>query len=249
MYLTSDNGPPFQSHEFSRYMTALGIEHTTSTPLWPQGNAEAEAFMKPLGKAIKTAHAERRPWQQELAKFLLNYRQTPHSTTGVPPAQLLFNRATRGKLPSMSKEYKLTDRHNEARENEERKKTKGRNYADTRRRTRHSKIEVGDRVLVKQTRHNKLSTNFSTTPYTVVKVTGSRVVAENNHHRITRNLSFFRRIPEDILTTDDEEDSIPDTRGVADTTPMQENQPVRRSTRNRRPAERYGQPIDSSIIR
>ncbi len=249
MHLTSDNGPPFQSHEFSRYMTALGIEHTTSTPLWPQGNAEAEAFMKPLGKAIKTAHAERRPWQQELAKFLLNYRQTPHSTTGVPPAQLLFNRATRGKLPSMSKEYKLTDRHNEARENEERKKTKGRNYADTRRRTRHSKIEVGDRVLVKQTRHNKLSTNFSTTPYTVVKITGSRVVAENNHHRITRNLSFFRRIPEDILTPDDEEDSIPDTRGVADTTPMQENQPVRRSTRNRRPAERYGQPIDSSIIR
>ena len=207
------------------------------------------AVRKPLGKAIKTAHAERRTRQQELAKFLLNYSQTPHSTTGVPPAQLLFNRVTRGKLPSMSKEYKLTDRHNEARENEERKKTKGRNYADTRRRTRHSKIEVGDRVLVKQTRHNKLSTTFSTTPYTVVKITGSRVVAENNHHRITRNLSFFRRIPEDILTTDDEDDSIPDTRGVADTTPMQENQPVRRSTRNRRPAERYGQPIDSSIIR
>ena len=51
--------------------------------------------MKPLGQAIKTAHAERRPWQQELAKFLLNYRQTPHSTTGVPPEQLLFNRAAR----------------------------------------------------------------------------------------------------------------------------------------------------------
>ena len=162
MQLTSDNGPPFQSHEFSRYMTALGIEHTTSTPFWPQGNAKAEAFMKPFGKAIKTAHAERRPWQQELAKFLLNYRQTPHSTTGLPPAQLLFNRATRGKLPSLSKEFILTDHHNEARENEERKKTKGRNYADTRRRTRHSKIEVGDRVLVKQTRHNKLSTNFIT---------------------------------------------------------------------------------------
>ena len=44
MQLTSDNGPPFQSHEFSRCMTALGIEHTTSTPLWPQGNAEAESF-------------------------------------------------------------------------------------------------------------------------------------------------------------------------------------------------------------
>ena len=72
-HLTSDNGPPFQSDEFRRYMSAMGISHTTSTPLWPQGNAEAEAFMKPLGKAIKTAHLENRPWQQELSKFLLNY--------------------------------------------------------------------------------------------------------------------------------------------------------------------------------
>ena len=83
-HLTSDNGPPFQSHEFGRYMTAMGITNTTSTPLWPQGNAEVEAFMKPLGKAIKTAHLERRPWQQELSRFLLTCRSTPHSTTKVP---------------------------------------------------------------------------------------------------------------------------------------------------------------------
>ena len=171
---------------------------------------------------------------------------------GRTPAQLLFNRATRGKLPSLSKEFILTDHHNEGRENEERKKTKGRNYADTRRRTRHSKIEVGDRVLVKQTRHNKLSTNFITNcRHHIIQLQKLPVlkVAESNHHRITRNLSFFRRIPKDILTTDDEEDPLPDTKGVADTSPMQKNQHVRRSTRNRRPAERYGQPADYSIIR
>ena len=60
-HLTSDNGPPFQSHEFGRYLTAMGITHTTSKPLLPQGNAEVEAFIKPLGKAIKTAHLERQP--------------------------------------------------------------------------------------------------------------------------------------------------------------------------------------------
>ena len=58
----SDNGPPFQSNEFHWYMVAMGIQHTTSTPLWPQGNAEVEAFMKPLGKAIRTANVEGRPW-------------------------------------------------------------------------------------------------------------------------------------------------------------------------------------------
>ena len=65
------------NHEFNRYMTKMGIQHNTSTPLWPQGNAEVEAFMKPLGKAIRTAILEGRPWKQELSKFLLAYRSTP----------------------------------------------------------------------------------------------------------------------------------------------------------------------------
>ena len=45
----------------------MGIKHPTSTPLWPQGNAKAEAFMKPLEKAIKTSHLENRPLKQELS--------------------------------------------------------------------------------------------------------------------------------------------------------------------------------------
>ena len=71
-------------------MHVIGVEH--STPLWPQGNAEVEAFMKPLGKALATAQAEQRSWSQELSRFSLSYRTTPHSSTKVPPAQLLFNR-------------------------------------------------------------------------------------------------------------------------------------------------------------
>ena len=35
-------------------MRQLGIEHHSSTPLWPQGNAEVESFNKPLEKAIRT---------------------------------------------------------------------------------------------------------------------------------------------------------------------------------------------------
>ena len=55
-------------------------------------SAEAERFMQPLGKALKTAQIQGRPWQQELNRFLLQYRTAPHSTTGVPPSELLFNR-------------------------------------------------------------------------------------------------------------------------------------------------------------
>ena len=99
-------GPPFQSFEFKRYMVAMGITHTTSTPLWPQGKAEVEAFMKPLGKATRTANLENRPWQQELSKFLPHYRSTPHSTTKVPPTQLLYNRVIREKRPSLPRNAK-----------------------------------------------------------------------------------------------------------------------------------------------
>jgi transposase InsO family protein len=56
----SDNGPPFNGNEFKTYLTKLGVTHETSTPECPQGNSVAEAFMKPLGKAIRTARAENR---------------------------------------------------------------------------------------------------------------------------------------------------------------------------------------------
>ena len=154
-------------------MTAMGITHTTSTPLWPQGNAEVEAFMKSLGKAIKTAHLERRPWQQELSRFLLTYRSTPHSTTKVPPAQLLYNREMRGKLPLLPRNHKVINRHREAEENQIKAKDKGKEYADQRRATKSSNIKVGDTVIVKQQKKNKLSANFATTPYTVISINGS----------------------------------------------------------------------------
>ena len=94
--VTTDNGPPFNSDDFTNYMSLLGIDYNPSTPRWPQGNAEVERFMQPLGRAIQTAQAEGRVWQQELSRFLLQYRSTPHCTTKVPPAELLFNRSIRG---------------------------------------------------------------------------------------------------------------------------------------------------------
>ena len=85
--------------------------------MWFQGNALVESFMRPLGKALKTANLDGRPWRQELHRFLLNYCTTPHSTTGVPPAELLFNRTIRGKLPVLKK--RVVRIHSEAKEMDE----------------------------------------------------------------------------------------------------------------------------------
>jgi len=49
-----------------------------------------ERFNRTLGKAIQTPHAEGKDWKKELPGFMMQYRTTPHSTTGVAPAEALF---------------------------------------------------------------------------------------------------------------------------------------------------------------
>ena len=150
--------------------------------------------MKPLGKAIKTAHSEHRNWTQELSRFLLSYRTTPHCSTKIPPAQLLFNRPVRGTLPMLNPKVKVVNRHKEARENDTKSKTKGREYANNRRQAKPSKLKVGDVVILKQRKQDKFTTKFESTPYTVIDCKGTRIVAENQKHRVTRNASFFKKI-------------------------------------------------------
>ena len=48
-------GPPFNGKEFETYVKTLGIEWTTITPLWPQGNAVVERFLKPIGKLLRNS--------------------------------------------------------------------------------------------------------------------------------------------------------------------------------------------------
>ena len=142
-------------------------------------------------KAVKTAHVEGRAWQQELCRFLLQYRTTPHTTTQVPPSELLFNRVIRGRLPVLNKN-KFVNRHDEARENEAEKQVYNKQYADKSRNAKWSETEVGDNVLVQQQRKkNKLSTRFNKTPYVVTHRHGSQITARNkDDHCITGNVSF-----------------------------------------------------------
>ncbi|CAB3998121.1 uncharacterized protein K02A2.6-like, partial [Paramuricea clavata] len=164
--LKSDNGPPFQSHEFSLYLKELGIKHKPSSPLWPQGNGQAENFMKPLVKAVKSAHHENKDWKREMFKFLLNYRATPHSTTGKSPSELLYNRKIQTKLPQVTVEND-SSLHQEVKERDERLKKNQKEYADSKRRVKCADIKKSDLVLVRQPKANKMSTKYDPIPYEV----------------------------------------------------------------------------------
>ena len=110
----SDNGPPFNREDYSRNLQPLGVKVEWSTPKWHPRKRTCRTFLQPLGKALKTAKLDGRPLRQELQRLLLYYRTKPHSTTGVSPAELLFNRTIRGKLPVLKK--RVVRRHGEAKE-------------------------------------------------------------------------------------------------------------------------------------
>ena len=224
--ICSDNGPPFTSHEIQQYMEENGIQHRRVTPLWPQVNSEAENFMKPLTKAIRSAHAEGKSWTKHLYKFLLNYRTTPHTTTKFAPSELLFNRKVQNKLPQLHiLDPKISDAHAQAKENDIKAKNTMKEQADLKRRAQPSQLKIGDTVLAKQRKQNKLSTRFDPNPFQVVKKKGTMITAYRNNKYITRNTSHFKVIDSTLNTSQDtyvegEEDEEP-----ADTTSSSVDEP------------------------
>ena len=169
----SDNGPPFTSEELKVYMLENGINHQKITPHWPQANSEAENFMN---KAIRSANSEGKDWKRHLYQFLLNYRATPHSTTGFAPAELLFGRKIRMKLPQLvtSNQSEVTQK---VQQNDTRAKSKMKENADKRSRAVVSNLEIGDCVLIRQRKCNKLSTRFDASPFQVVRKKGMMITA------------------------------------------------------------------------
>ena len=86
------------SHEMEELLDELGIKHKKTIPLWPRAHGEVELRNKSSLKAMCAAQAEGKPWQQELQKYLLAYRSTPHAPTGVSPAEILNGRKIQTKM-------------------------------------------------------------------------------------------------------------------------------------------------------
>jgi hypothetical protein len=94
--IISDNGPQFTSKEFAEFMEKWSIEHYTSSPYHQQGNGKAEAGVKIAKNLMKKALKD----NKDPYLALLDYRNTPNQTTGISPAQALFNRRAKTLLPS-----------------------------------------------------------------------------------------------------------------------------------------------------
>ena len=64
----------------------------------PSCNGAVETFIQTFKKAIQASEKDGLSFQHRLANFLLMYRSTPHTTTGVSPATLFLGRNLRTRL-------------------------------------------------------------------------------------------------------------------------------------------------------
>ena len=235
----SDNGPPFNSQDFANFAKELNFRHRKITPYWPQANAEAERFMKTVQKAIRTAHIQGRDWKKELQNFLRNYRATPHVTTTVSPGEVLFGRKLRTKLPQCMSAIQ-NGLHERVREEDDEKKRIMKTNADI---TNHAKpraLMIGDNVLLRQKKCNKLTTPFDPKPYTVIAVKGTMVTAKRQNHEVTRNSSYFKLIPGHVRDDEqsDNDSTDEEVKPIQQEGQQQENQLRRYPLRRRKPPER-----------
>ena len=205
--IVSDNGPQFRSSEFSEYCQENGINHRKVTPKWAQANGEVERQNKSIMKRLKIAQAEGKDWRKELVRYLGVYRTTPQRTTGKTPAEMLFGRKLRTKLPEISNEI-IDD---EARDRDKMMKCAQKEYWDKRNHATESMIKEGEKVLVKQDKQNKMTPTFEPKLYDVISKTGNQVtVRDENDNVYKRNVTHVKKFNHCENERTDETDSKKD---------------------------------------
>ena len=231
--LKSDNASQFVSVEFETFLTGHGIQHRKSPPLWPQANGEVKGQNRTLLKSLKVAEAEGKKWKDELEKFLLAYRTTPHSSTGATPAFLMFGRELKTKLPELRPNKSVLDES--IRDRDWNQKLASKMYADKQRHAVDNQVAPGDKVLLKNTKlSGKLASNFETKPYTVQTKEGQELTLKSTEGVVQRrNSSFvkpYRTLeePENPTAAESQADPVISP-SVADTTATSE--PRRRPSR------------------
>ena len=75
-----DNGSSFTSEEFKRFVCKNGIKHVASAAYHPSTNGQADRAVQTLKRGLKCTPGNS-----------VHYRITPHTTTSVPPCEMLLS--------------------------------------------------------------------------------------------------------------------------------------------------------------
>ena len=133
--LVSDNAQCFMSDTFQNFCRSNGIVHLTSPALSPKSNGLAERSVQTFKAGLRKQTVG--SLHTKIARFLMRYRATPHTTTQVSPAELFLGRSLRTPLDLIK-----PDLSGKVRKQQDKQKQ----YAD--RGTKVRTVRVGDAVFV-----------------------------------------------------------------------------------------------------
>lgn len=102
----SDGGSTFMSHLFQSFLAYWGVHHRLSSAYFPQSNGRAELAVK-MGKRIiaDCTHPSGTLDTDTASKAIMQYRNTPLTSIGKSPAQILFGRMLRDHIPAHKTQY------------------------------------------------------------------------------------------------------------------------------------------------
>lgn len=87
----SDNCPQYKN-DFHEFLIRNGVKHTFSPPHCPATNGAAENFVKTFKTKVDKIVRDGKSLDNAISLFLLDYRSTPHCTTGRSPYFLMYKR-------------------------------------------------------------------------------------------------------------------------------------------------------------
>ena len=130
----------------------------------------------------------------------------------------LHQRQLRTRLPEFKIESETDPTDEDVKAADKVAKHKMKVYADKYNHAKSHHLKIGDCVLVKQQRHNKLSSYYDKMPYKITATKGTMVTATaQNNHTVTRNSSFFKKMPETAIPLQFEEEEEEEEEEMDDT--------------------------------
>jgi hypothetical protein len=234
--IVTDNGAQFTSSEFEKFCKERGIVHTLTPPYHPMSNGEAERMVQSFKSAMKLLREDGYTPDAAKDQFLLRYRVTPHTATGISPAEMLCGRKLRTMLDLV-----FPSQIFEGEGKKENKTYSERTKRNFDRKTREKRLQVGQKVFARNYREGPKWIQGK-----ILSQIGSAMFSIRTARGVWRR--HFDQLKADVTKDDNASDSGEDSDIEED---LEENVPpvpiipvepqveVRRSARPRKPKQMF----------
>lgn len=191
--LRCDNATTFESKEFQEFCAARGIKIVHSPPLNPESNGEVERQNEGILKCLRIAELEGNSYKVALQNYVRQYNMTDHSVLNLPPFHMLTGMKPRFLIES-AKESSFTVE--DAKERNKIEKHKAKEYTDKKRRAKKSNIQLGDTVIVWNTKPaSKIKPKYINKKFTVMSIdkkSKSAIIKHEDGSRYCRALNHLK---------------------------------------------------------